>query len=426
MAAVVLGLLEHGLVGGSVDGVVRVALVLRAGRYLLVAIALVEVEAVQVVGHFAVVEGKVGLSLCHAMIGGIGLIGLAFLVIAVDNLYRLFAGTSGRLAEDGIDAAVGSACGVDPAVLDIAVAGIHDSGTGELTGHAEVIDLAAELAEERVVEAAEGMAVAVEGALEAGFFFVYLGGSRIVLSGDGRPRRRAVVDVGAQEELKMLAGCHVRVHRLMSGECGMAGDAAIAVEGRTGKHAQVVEVLQEVESVLRAAAVVVDVDLRLYLQTVEYLLVVDIVVVVLVVHHLLQVVVVGHADRHVVGVGLAQGSLGVVGQVVLVLIEIERVGDGCVVHAVHVALGIGLAVEELPAGTGNLVGSGSDIRFGDGDGGTWQDDFRCLDVLHGGYAALEAQVDVQHMALADRRDVHTGHVALHVVVLIDDGDNLLG
>ena len=153
---------------------------------------------------------------------------------------------------------------------------------------------------------------------------------------------------------------------------------------------------------------------------------VDVVVVIRGLHDLLQVVVVGHAHGNVIGVGLAQIALGIVGQEVLVLIEVERVGDGGVFHAVDVALGIGLGVEELPAATGNLVGTGCHVRFGDADGGTGQDDVRSLDVLHGGHATLEVQVDVQHVVFAYGRDMHSVHVALYVVILVDDGDDLLG
>ena len=57
--------------------------------------------------------------------------------------------------------------------------------------------------------------------------------------------------------------------------------------------------------------------------------------------------------------------------------------------------------------------------------GSWQHYLRSLDVLDGRNTTLEHDVDVHHMALADRCNVSTRNIALLVVVFIDDGDNLL-
>ena len=89
------------------------------------------------------------------------------------------------------------------------------------------------------------------------------------------------------------------------------------------------------------------------------------------------------------------------------------------------ALGIALGIEELPAATGNLVSTRRDVWLRQAEGGTRQDDVWCLNIFHSRYTTLEVQVDVQHVALADGRDVLTRHIALYVVILIDDGDNLL-
>ena len=120
-----------------------------------------------------------------------------------------------------------------------------------------------------------------------------------------------MVDIGTQEELEVLASFDTIVQQAVAFQCTRRSRC---------QQTQVVQVLEQVETILRAAAVVVDVNLRIDL----YLMVVDIVVVSLVVHHLLQVVVVGHAHWYVVREGLAQIRLGVVGQIVLVLVEIER------------------------------------------------------------------------------------------------------
>ena len=150
-----------------------------------------------------------------------------------------------------------------------------------------------------------------------------------------------------------------------------------------------------------------------------------IIVVLLVIHHLLQVVVVGHMYRYVVREGLAQIGLGIVSQIVLILIEVERIRERRVFHTIDMALGITLRIEELPTTTGNLVSTRCDVRLGDAKHRTRQDDVGCLDILHGGHTTLEVQVDVQNVALAHRRDVCTRHITLYIVVLIDHGDDLL-
>ena len=152
---------------------------------------------------------------------------------------------------------------------------------------------------------------------------------------------------------------------------------------------------------------------------------VDVVVVLLIVHHLLQVMVVGHMYRYVVREGLAQISLSIVSQVVLILIEVERISKRRVFHTIDMTLSITLCIEELPTTTGNLIGTRRNVRLWDTEHGTRQDDVWCLDILHGGHTTLEVQVDVQNVALAHRRDVCTRHVTLYIVILIDHGDDLL-
>ena len=148
-------------------------------------------------------------------------------------------------------------------------------------------------------------------------------------------------------------------------------------------------------------------------------------VVLLIVHDALQVVVVGHADGYVIRVGLAQVGLGIVGQIEAILIPVERIDRRCIGHTVDMALGIRLRLEEFPSATSNFVSTRCYRRYAHGDAGTWQHDGRRIDVLYLWYAALEVDVDVHHMAFADWYDMHTVDIALFVIILIDDGDNLL-
>ena len=88
------------------------------------------------------------------------------------------------------------------------------------------------------------------------------------------------------------------------------------------------------------------------------------------------------------------------------------------------ALCIALCSKELPAAAGHLIGSGCDSRLAHRDEVARQDEVGRSDILHNRHAALERQVDVHHMALADRCHIAAG-VGLIVVVLVDDGDDLL-
>ena len=124
------------------------------------------------------------------------------------------------------------------------------------------------------------------------------------------------------------------------------------------QQAQVIQVLEQVETILaafRILAIVIDVNLWLYLQTVEDIFMIDVIVVVCITHHLLQIVVVSHADRHMVRICLAQVCLGIVSQPILILIEIERIYRRCIFYAIDMAFSIRLFVKQLPTATGDFV-----------------------------------------------------------------------
>ena len=88
------------------------------------------------------------------------------------------------------------------------------------------------------------------------------------------------------------------------------------------------------------------------------------------------------------------------------------------------ALSVCCCTEQLPSTTCHLVGTRCYVRLTQTNLATRQYQLRSLDVLDKRHTALEVDVDVHHMALADGRNVAVG-VALLVVVLIDSGDNLL-
>ena len=144
-----------------------------------------------------------------------------------------------------------------------------------------------------------------------------------------------------------------------------------------------------------------------------------------IVKHLLQVMVVGHAHLDGVRVGLTEIGLSVVSQIVAMLIPVEWVSGRRIFHTVDVALGVRLLLKELPSTTRYLVGTRSDMRLTNTDERTWQYHLWSLDILYGRNTALELHMDVHYVTLADRSDVCTRSIALLIVILVDDGDNLL-
>ena len=153
--------------------------------------------------------------------------------------------------------------------------------------------------------------------------------------------------------------------------------------------------------------------------------IVHVVVVLGIVKHLRQVVVVGHAHLHGVRIGLTEIGLCVVSQIESMLVPVERISCWRIFHTVDVALGVRFLLEEFPSTTCYLVGTWRHVRLTYTDERARQHNLWSLDVLDIRNTALEHDVDVHHMALADGRDVSTRAIALLVVVLVDDGDNLL-
>ena len=194
-------------------------------------------------------------------------------------------------------------------------------------------------------------------------------GSIIALTVLGR-NRCPVVGIGlrshirVEEDLKVMTTLNALlritvVEACMSGQVA-TGDLIRITVGIIARrsHTQVEEILQQVETALVVVAIVVDINLAGAL----HIGMVDIQVVILIVHHSLQVVVVGHTERHIVRIGLTKIGLRIVGQILTVLIPVDRrlVGE---LLTVAMTLGILLSLEDLPATTHDLIGTRLDGRL---------------------------------------------------------------
>ena len=386
----------------------------------MVSITLIQIEAVQVVGHRTIEEGRwvhtlryaVGAAMISVLICSIVILH----IIAVHDTVRSGVICHVRIVEDrfrGLGIRAGSS---HPAVLHIAATLFGNTGTGERACDAEVIHLAAEVAEERAGETADGIAVAMQHTVEA------LGRSRLVDIGGLRIIRYCIFAdrspcvlrtlVALQDELQILTSTH-----LTGIQC--------RVSVRTFTDTKIKQVFQQVEAALaarRIVAVIVDINLRIAV----HILVVNIIVVVLGLHHLLQVMVVGHIHLYRIRIALtADVGQTVVAHVVVVLIPVERVQGWRERNGIASALSIFLSLIQLPATASNLVGTRNDVRLAQAYIVARNDNLRSLDILHLGQTTLERDMDIHHMAFADRRDVVAQLVALLVVVTVNHGDNLL-
>ena len=231
--------------------------------------------------------------------------------------------------------------------------------------------------------------------------------------------RLFVVDVGA-------CGC-IHVKRLVTNEGSALIEAffiKILFRIGLGQHTQVVEALEQVETIFTAFAVVVDVNLRVALQTSA--VVIDMQVVRLIIHHFLQVVVVGNVYRYRVRVSLTSIiCLCIVCQIELVLIPVERFACRRVFLTAEVAFGILRSLEQFPSTTDDLIAIGRNTWHTHRDTSSWKHDIGLLNILNDRNTILERDVNPHYVTLADWVDVLAVFVAFLVVVLIYNGDYLL-
>ena len=253
------------------------------------------------------------------------------------------------------------------------------------------------MVEQRVVETTDGIAVAMQGAAEA----------LVGIVGNRRPGATAMVDVGVHKDLQVLAVLYIVIQWLVTRQlCAVT---------------QVEEVGKQVETVDTIGAIVIDVDLRLALHVVA----VNIVMVVRGIHHLLQVVVVGHAELHGVRVSLADITLGIVGHIVAVLIPVHRCLVVAVGHTIAMELGIGGVVVDFPATTNQLIGTRCHLGLVHAHGSSRQYGRWRQQLVDDWCTTLKLQVDVDDVELVHQTDTLARFVTLVIGVLIDDGDNLL-
>ena len=303
----------------AVDVCLPIVVLLAGNKICAVVVALVQIESVEVVGHLTVVERLVGHYAGIASVAGSGQIE-TFIALRVIAVHYLGACSVRRVTEYGIVFGFGRRCGsaLYPAVLHITAASLGHAGTGERAHDTEVVNTAAEVVKQRVVESANGVSVTMHYTIKASAFVIAY---RCPLIGN-----RRIIGMGKvclEEELQVASCSYLAIYQAMANQltvrtfCG-SRNLAISnsiVDIATRNKAEVIEVLKEVEAVGGG-----DINLRVTFHIlVIYVHVVGLVVVG---HHIGQVVVVGHAHLYGVAEGLAEVGLCIICHPVLVLIPV--------------------------------------------------------------------------------------------------------
>ena len=241
-------------------------------------------------------------------------------------------------------------------------------------------------------------------------------------------------DIVLEDELQILGGTNLfGIQTVVTDELAVlrASDSrqsnkclTFTIEFRVQR--QVEEILQHIQLTLICISLgniaIIDVDLR----TAVILLgifVIDEHVVVLVGHHVGDVMVVTHAERYIVRVGLAQIGLSVVGNLVIILIPIH---GGVVVDeglSVLAFCSICRVVKDFPSAAEDFERAGGYFWHFQTDSGARQYRIGLGEFSNLGYATLELQVNIHDMPFADGLNVHTRLVALLIFVEIDNGDD---
>ena len=193
------------------------------GQSLLVAVALVEIEVVEVVSQFAAIEGcvRLGRSLTTFATRGDGLLVIkdskiitfnviikALIAIPEVGVDKLITLRVGRVTEYSVRLGFQGRCcsSLRPTTLHITFTRVHDTSSIECTHYTEVVYLTTKVVEQRVVETTNGMTITMQNAIEA----------MSCISADWCPTLR-MINICAHEELQVLTATHLRgVQRRMS------------------------------------------------------------------------------------------------------------------------------------------------------------------------------------------------------------------
>ena len=190
------------------------------------------------------------------------------------------------------------------------------------------------------------------------------------------------------------------------------------------EYTQVEEILKQIKFILSRiglTSTVVNINLALALHT----WIIHIHVVCLILHHGIKVMIVGNSQWHVVRISFTEVCLCVVSHIVAVVVPIKLINSWYIVNTVGMVLCIADLLEYLPSTTGYFVCTRDNVWFTDTDIVTRKNHSWRLDILNCRHTALELQVEIHHVAFADRSNVHCGCVTLLIIVFINYSYDLL-
>ena len=366
----------------------------------LVAITLVQMEAVQLISHFTIDKRALALldsiALCKSIV---------FVIITVDDASAI---SNNRLRCRSDAAWIGA--GINPTVFGITTK-IGHTTTREATHHAKVVNLATEITKDRICHILDGITIAMEVAAEA-----------ITCVTHGRPRGVCLrLDIATQEEFQIGSIFDTIIENIAASSLEQFGFLIQVVE--------IVEVVLVVFFAIRAQKRIkvgrntvgrISRRIQVNLTCTIHILMVD-EHTLFVVHHFADTMVVGHRERHRVRISFTQISLGIVSYIVVVLIPIHRGGVVLVSNTVFVFAGIQFRFEDFPSTTKNFVSTLGNRRHRKTYRRVGQYRSRRRYVANGRLTAAEFQVNVDDMLFAVIGNI--GTITFFIVVTINHGDN---
>ena len=275
-----------------------------------IVIAFTQVEAIQVVSHFTVIE-----SLIRHLAGLTAGIEsrITLRIVAVHHLNTVRIRRITRIAEYCIHllriSREGCRRRLYPTVLYEAITLVSHTGRSERTSNSEVIHITAKFSEERIRQSRYLVSVTMHITTETG-----LACDRSYGLTGRRTIRHRTINICTQDELQILSPTDMATQRSMSLE-GARLDESILIQliFRWCEQTQVEEILQLIQPIFILAwviivhrRVVIDINLcwAVHISTVYIE-----VIILIAFHHLTQVVIVGHLHWHTIRIGLTQISL---------------------------------------------------------------------------------------------------------------------